>query len=436
MAKGIGKKLTASSWQRLSFEKEFDRLTHYLFRYPAKFHPPIARALVERYTDRENVVLDPFCGSGTLLVEACATGRKSVGVDIDPVVVLVTMAKVHRFNMPHLRRSSATVLSTLSQYERPSVDYQRYMFEDISSHQFEDEIRDFKNHVPAISNILHWFRKYVIVDLARLIATIDKALVPEIHRQLFKIVFASIIRNTSNADPVPVSGLEVTSYMKKRDQAGRAINPFAHFKHALGRALDGCDEFSRKTEPFAEPKVLRADATELAFLPFGKIDAVITSPPYHGAVDYYRRHTLEMYWLGLTRNQEDRLRLLESYIGRPQVPAKHPFVKSPSSLTAIATRWEKKLRAVSEKRANAFRHYIVGMTRFLMNFRGSFRLERPPCSSLGIVVGIMFAFLQPIFSKRFLETISICKRCFGIPSKTDICHIVGITMLISIRNTC
>ena len=71
-----------------------------------------------------------------------------------------------------------------------------------------------------------------------------------------------------------------------------------------------------------------------------------------------------------------------------------------------------------------------------MNFRGSFRLERPPCSSLGIVVGIMFAFLQPIFSKRFLETISICKRCFGIPSKTDICHIVGITMLISIRNTC
>ena len=149
-------------------------------------------------------------------MEACATGRKSVGVDIDPVAVLVTMAKVHRFNMPHLRRSSATVLSTLSQYERPSVDYQRYMFEDISSHQFEDEIRDFKNHVPAISNILHWFRKYVIVDLARLIATIDKALVPEIHRQLFKIVFASIIRNTSNADPVPVSARGYILYEEAR----------------------------------------------------------------------------------------------------------------------------------------------------------------------------------------------------------------------------
>lgn len=55
-------------------DKEVERLTHYLFRYPAKFHPPIVRALIEEYTARDECVLDPFCGSGSMLVEARVSG--------------------------------------------------------------------------------------------------------------------------------------------------------------------------------------------------------------------------------------------------------------------------------------------------------------------------------------------------------------------------
>lgn len=61
------------------------KLTHYLFRFPAKFHPPVAQTLIEDYSLEGDCVLDPFCGSGTLLVEALRAGRDAVGTDIDPL---------------------------------------------------------------------------------------------------------------------------------------------------------------------------------------------------------------------------------------------------------------------------------------------------------------------------------------------------------------
>lgn len=51
-------------------EEPIDKLTHYLFRYPAKFHPPVAKALIDTFTRPGETILDPFCGSGTLALEA------------------------------------------------------------------------------------------------------------------------------------------------------------------------------------------------------------------------------------------------------------------------------------------------------------------------------------------------------------------------------
>src|SRR5260370_41643913 len=69
------------------------RFTHYLFRFPAKFHPPVIRCLIDRYTKEGDRILDPFCGSGTLLVEALASGRDAVGIDIDPLARFVSRVK-------------------------------------------------------------------------------------------------------------------------------------------------------------------------------------------------------------------------------------------------------------------------------------------------------------------------------------------------------
>lgn len=362
--------------RRLEIATSFDRLTHYLFRYPAKFHPPVVRALLDAYTEPGQVVLDPFCGSGTLLVEAAACGRSSIGIDVDPVAVLVAAAKTHRFHQHHLTRTAEHLLAQLRQHQRPADEYQVRMFNDLDADEFDRESNSLRSSIPAIPNLFHWFRRYVIVDLARIRGTIDRTPMPATHRSFFRIVFASIIRNASNADPVPVSGLEVTSYMRRREEAGRLVDPFGLFQSAIGRSLVACLEY-KQTAADTTAVARLGDATRLSYHVRRAVDAIISSPPYHGAVDYYRRHQLEMYWLGATENHQQRLELMRKYIGRPAVAASHPYVADAVLATALAKEWEAQIRDVDPERANAFRHYLVAMTRFFVQLAMRTRPDSP-----------------------------------------------------------
>ena len=370
--------------QRLQVNGQVERLTHYLFRYPAKFHPPVVRELLDRYTNEGDLVLDPFCGSGTLMVEAAATGRDSVGIDVDPVAIAVAKAKIHRYNVTHLRRSAGCLRAELRDQRRPTAEYAERLFVDLTDDQYDLQADCVSEWVPSIPNLFHWFRRYVIIDLALIRRAIAELAVPATHRHLFEIVFASIIRASSNADPVPVSGLEVTSYMKKRDAKGRLIDPFALYEKALARALDACGDFSASTGSGVRASAKVGDATKLdKYVQQRPIDAVLCSPPYHGAVDYYRRHQLEMFWLGSVRTTDDRLALLHQYVGRPKVPQSHPFVVNGALPTKLAAAWETRIRAISEERADAFRHYLTAMGRFFQGLAGIVRAGTPAMLVVG-----------------------------------------------------
>lgn len=349
--------------RRLQYsEGPFDRLTHYLFRYPAKFHPPVARELIKQFSQPGDLILDPFCGSGTLLVEAATLGRRAIGSDIDPIAVFVSRVKTHKFRTPSLLRSLEKLLGAMKDLERPSSEYIKRQFTDLTENEYKEDIRKYGVQPPDIPNAFHWFRKYVLIDLANIRKVIESADAPNTHRELFQLIFARIIRNSSNADPVPVSGLEVTSYMKKKDEKGRIINPFSLFRRASAQALEDVEKFvENRTATSGHIRVRQIDATQLHRAITTSVDVVITSPPYHNAVDYYRRHTLEMYWLGFVKNQEERLQLLPRYIGRSQVPKRHPFVQEGAVRSATADSWESRIRDQSASRADAFKHYMVAM---------------------------------------------------------------------------
>ena len=70
-----------------------ESLTHPFHSYPARLHPATARILVEYLAVRDRPVVDPFCGSGTVLVEARALGARALGTDLSPLAVLVARAK-------------------------------------------------------------------------------------------------------------------------------------------------------------------------------------------------------------------------------------------------------------------------------------------------------------------------------------------------------
>lgn len=352
---------TLAAPDHLEFASEFTSLTHYLFRFPAKFHVPVARTLIERFSTPAQTILDPFCGSGTLLVEARTMGRNAIGLDVDPLAIAVSRAKSTPVDPKRLHSSAAALLAALSEGRRTDDQYQTFKHNDLSDHTYARESEFLRDWIPPVPNLHHWFRRYVIIDLAWIRRAIDEITMPETHRRLFRVLFASIIRNASNADPVPVSGLEVTRWMLEREAAGRLVNPFALFEKAVSAALPALESLRSAVRPRTRGQAMVGDATQVEGFVASPVDAVITSPPYHGAVDYYRRHQLEMFWLGLTPTQADRLKLLQRYVGRPKVANSHPFSAEPLP-TALAKEWEAKIREVSAERAQSFRHYLTAMT--------------------------------------------------------------------------
>ena len=68
-------------------------LSHNIHRYSGKFIPQIARSTIELMTDPEEIVLDPYLGSGTTALEAMLLGRKCIGVDLNPLAILISQVK-------------------------------------------------------------------------------------------------------------------------------------------------------------------------------------------------------------------------------------------------------------------------------------------------------------------------------------------------------
>jgi len=98
-----GRSWSGERWQTTLIDAARDTrpvsgLTHNFYRYPARFSPCFVRAAIEAFTSPGDLVLDPFVGGGTTLVEALALGRHSIGIDISTLATFVSEIKTAIFN--------------------------------------------------------------------------------------------------------------------------------------------------------------------------------------------------------------------------------------------------------------------------------------------------------------------------------------------------
>src|SRR5687768_8259008 len=68
-------------------------LTHNFYRYPARMSPELAHAVITQFSNPDDIILDPFMGGGTTIVEALANGRRAIGIDLNPLAAFVTLVK-------------------------------------------------------------------------------------------------------------------------------------------------------------------------------------------------------------------------------------------------------------------------------------------------------------------------------------------------------
>lgn len=369
---------------RLAFAQQADRLNHNVFRYPAKFHPPVARALIEGFTKAGETVLDPFCGSGTTLVEALASGRSAVGTDVDPLAVLVTKAKIRRYDFDALGSAVDRLRDCLARMREADMALWGGLEDEISAADYVSALPALAAHIPALPRMNHWFRRRVTLQLAAIRGLVE-AETDNATRDFLRLCFAAIIRNASNADPVPVSGLEVTSHMRAKEAKGRAIDPYSLFASVLTKNLSATRDFETARLASCYGRAAIADARHLSERGTGPVDAVVTSPPYLTAVDYYRRHTLEMYWLGLTATDVERLELLPRYIGRDKVGQRYLSAGEDEAGADLARSWLAPFGDIKPERARAFTHYCVGMTKALARLAELVREDGPVIVVVGNV---------------------------------------------------
>lgn len=311
------------------------------------------------------------------MVEAAVSGRYAVGSDLDPIATFISRVKTHRYNTAYLSRSIDLASEKLAIIRRSDKEYYDYRFKDITARDLNRTISDEGLWVPNIPNLYHWFRKYIILDLARIHRAILRLEVPQTHKDYLFLCFASIVRASSNADPVPISGLEVTSYMKRKEAQGRIINPYALLERSLRKSFAGVVQYCLKTDPSSKVKVSRVSVLRLASRFRRTFDAIITSPPYHNAVDYYRRHKLEIYWLGFTKTHDEALALMRAYLGRSRVAKSQLRASKSYRFGDLARKWESRIASKSINRANVFRHYAVSMKQAFGQFSSLLRHNKP-----------------------------------------------------------
>ena len=153
--------------------KDTAYITHGYHRYPAKFIPQIVSRLAEKYTRVGDFIVDPFGGCGTTLVESKVMGRPSVGVDINPVAVLITKAKITPINPFKIEREFIDLKYRLGAYNKNT-----------------------KVKAPEHERIDYWFKPEEKRKLAFIFSEISKIKDQDVQ-DFFFCGFSNILKNCS-----------------------------------------------------------------------------------------------------------------------------------------------------------------------------------------------------------------------------------------------
>ncbi len=289
----------------LIVSKDQSYLTHGIHRFPAKFFPELPRYLIRKFSVEDEVVLDPMCGSGTVVLEALLNNRKCIGIDIDPIARLLTKVKTTPLDSNSLLSTTTSLLMQISKL---------------------DSSMEYSPNIPQFHYRDSWFRPHVLRELAIIndsIEIVSSSLTTESRKDFqdfFKVIMSSIIRDMSNADPHCTRTVLRKKVVKK-------ISPgdtLSKFKEALLQQSKNMADFAHVCDDlkFREISLPEANALNTG-LASETVDLAITSPPYINAVDYPRTHQLEMYWLGFL-DDGPLSKLKRTYIGTETV-YKHEY---------------------------------------------------------------------------------------------------------------
>lgn len=337
--------------RKLDEVKKQKRLAiHSFHRYYGKLIPAIPRFYINQYTHINDLIFDPFVGSGTTGVESVFAGRRFLGVEINKLSKDIASVKTHFYDTQKLNGYLDEIMNLLSGdtlIKNPTL--------------------------PFVVNRDHWFKDHIqnqMVMISNAISALQ--LEDEMYRLFFYMVQSAIVKNVSNADE-----RHVFPGVSKRMRAIEKSTPifkdsFQVFERAARKRIKSVEIYSRETDS----NIIVDDSFSVNLESFyGKVDLIVTNPPYISSVRYIETMKLELYWMQYIQNATQYKDLSKQTIGNDLYNRGEFEEKVYTKFTEI-NKVIDTLYDLDKKSARVVADYFNKMERILFK---SFNLLKPGC---------------------------------------------------------
>jgi DNA methylase len=267
------------SWSERELpERERTKHVHRLHPYLGKFIPQLVEILLARYFRPGQLVLDPFAGSGTTLVQALESGLDATGVDIAAFNCLLMEVKTREYNPFVLERELRDVHARISEPTLPQT---------VAKSQY---VRRW--YAPRAARELLAFRE--------LIGEYE-------HQDVLRVVLARAARSarrTTHFDlDFPRTPQRDPYWCHKHKRTCRPVDTASQFlrRYTLD-TLARLKEFARMRARGRKALVVHGDSRTQDLS--GRFDGIVTSPPYPGLIDYHEQHRYAYELLDLDDRRE------------------------------------------------------------------------------------------------------------------------------------
>ena len=290
--------------KKLTTEKEEKRLgMHSFHRYYGKLIPAIPRTFIKEFTKENDLVFDPFSGSGTTAVEAVALGRNFCGLEINPLSQKIAEIKTKKLDSERLKNYNKNLLNFIKNFDYEPTE----------------------NDLPFLINRNHWFKNFVQKDLLIIQKSIEKFFLnlkekdKDDYKLFYQMTLSAILKNVSNADTRHVFP-GISKRMRKLEAEGKIhIDVLASFERAIKKRAEYYNDY--KYDVNAEIILADSSNTNVNFLK-NKVDLIVTNPPYISSVRYIETLKLEMYWLEFITSQAEYSELAHMMLGNDKLSKK------------------------------------------------------------------------------------------------------------------
>jgi DNA methylase len=243
--------------------------------FPARMAPEILDDILEA-CPQEAVILDPMCGSGTVLRKAIASGRNAIGVDSDPLAILMSSVATRKLKPSKVEDELEVILKYVHRYRNR-----------LNTNQYCSETERFKEF---------WFADEQRSDLNTISRAIEKSKSRKTQKAVLDLFRLALSRTIITKNKGASLAADVSH---SRPHRVRTVNDYDVVKN-FERHCKSILVAVNTSEIHASAKVKLDDARQLKSIDNSSVDAIITSPPYLNALDYLRGHKLSLVWLGST----------------------------------------------------------------------------------------------------------------------------------------